>query len=157
MRHWSPFKICWKLVRKTIVITRFYINAFAEYFIYVGPYVGLALVPYYIQILPILNIIRCTLLEENLRDKIFFKANDLAQMIDRTVELMERLGGPDAFMNIKYVMRTYESCILNWQCVTWSLLLLEKLENRAICFSYLFQYLFFRIKTKITFHFFAEW
>lgn len=73
---------------------------------------GLALVPYYSQILPILNIIRCTIPDENLRDKMSY-TSDLAKTIDVTVELMERLGGPDAFINIKFAMPTYESCMLN--------------------------------------------
>lgn len=80
----------------------------------VGSYVGLALVPYYSQILPILNIIRCKIPDENLRDKISYASvNDLALNIDRTVELMERMGGPDAYINIKFAMPTYESCMLN--------------------------------------------
>lgn len=87
---------------------------FAWWSILSGPYIGLALVPYYSQILPILNVIRCTIPYENLRDKMSYnKGNDLAQTIDRTVELMERLGGPDAYINIKFAMPTYESCVLN--------------------------------------------
>lgn len=70
--------------------------------------------PYYSQILPILNVIRGSIPDENLRDKMSYAtANDLALTIDRTVELMEQLGGPDAYINIKFAMPTYESCILN--------------------------------------------
>lgn len=91
-----------------------FIFIFAWCFIFSGPCIGLALVPYYSQILPILNVIRCTIPDENLRDKMSYnKGNDLAQTIDRTVELMERLGGPDAYINIKFAMPTYESCVLN--------------------------------------------
>ena len=37
----------------------------------------------------------------------------LGDLIVETLELFERLGGPDAFINIKYMCPTYESCVLN--------------------------------------------
>ncbi|OQV13935.1 Parkin coregulated gene-like protein [Hypsibius exemplaris] len=35
------------------------------------------------------------------------------EAINETLELMERHGGEDAFINIKYMIPTYESCLLN--------------------------------------------
>ena len=31
-----------------------------------------------------------------------------------TLEMFESYGGDDAFINIKYMVPTYESCVLNW-------------------------------------------
>lgn len=38
---------------------------------------------------------------------------NVADMIEETLQIMERYGGPDAFINIKYMVPTYESCVLN--------------------------------------------
>lgn len=75
---------------------------------------GLALVPYYSHILPILSIIRGTFRDENLGDKISYStSSELVKLIDQTVGLMERMGGSDAYLNIKFSFPTYESCVLN--------------------------------------------
>jgi hypothetical protein len=77
-----------------------------------GPTVGIALVPYYRQILPILNIFKSQ--SRNIGDAMDFsqlKNNDLGELIQKTLELLERKGGDDAFINIKYMIPTYESCI----------------------------------------------
>jgi hypothetical protein len=34
-------------------------------------------------------------------------------LIQQTLELFEMNGGEDAFINIKYMIPTYESCVLN--------------------------------------------
>lgn len=73
--------------------------------------VGQALVPYYRQILPVFNLFRSK--EKNLGDKFDFNQRrrlDLGELIRETLELMEMSGGPDAFVNIKYMCPTYESC-----------------------------------------------
>jgi len=76
-----------------------------------NPAVGQALVPYYRQVLPIFNLFRSK--EQNLGDKFDFNQRrrlDLGELIRETLELMEMSGGPDAFVNIKYMCPTYESC-----------------------------------------------
>ena len=53
---------------------------------------------------------------ENLGDGIDYsqKNNDnVGDMIQETLELMERYGGEDAYINIKYMVPTYESCLFS--------------------------------------------
>ena len=38
---------------------------------------------------------------------------NIGVVIHKTLEAFERHGGEDAFINIKYMVPTYESCILN--------------------------------------------
>jgi len=74
--------------------------------------VGEALVPYYRQILPILNLFKNKNL--NSGDKIDYaqrKKACLGELILETLQLFESYGGEDAFINIKYMVPTYESCI----------------------------------------------
>jgi hypothetical protein len=76
--------------------------------------IGEALVPYYRQILPIFNIFR----QKNMNsgDGIDYsqrKRENLGELIQETLELFETTGGEDAFINIKYMIPTYESCVLN--------------------------------------------
>ncbi|KAL4233712.1 hypothetical protein ACF0H5_008392 [Mactra antiquata] len=76
--------------------------------------VGEALVPYYRQILPILNIFKNRNL--NSGDGIDYsqqKRENIGDLIQETLEAFERHGGEDAFINIKYMVPTYESCMLN--------------------------------------------
>jgi hypothetical protein len=76
--------------------------------------VGEALVPYYRQILPIFNLYKMK--NQNLGDKIEYgqrKGTVLGDLIQQTLELFETHGGEDAFINIKYMIPTYESCVLN--------------------------------------------
>lgn len=76
--------------------------------------VGEALVPYYRQILPMLNTFKSRNL--NSGDQIDYrqqKDENLGDLIRTTLELMEQHGGDDAFINIKYMVPTYESCVLN--------------------------------------------
>ena len=77
--------------------------------------IGEALVPYYRQLLPIFNIFRNN--NNNIGDKIEYnqrKKLNLGDLISETLELLEQTGGEDAFINIKYMIPTYESCVLNW-------------------------------------------
>jgi len=37
---------------------------------------------------------------------------NLGELIDETLEIFETHGGEDAFINIKYMIPTYESCML---------------------------------------------
>ena len=76
--------------------------------------IGEALVPYYRQILPIMNLFKTR--NMNLGDRIDYsqrKGNNLGDLIQQTLELFEMHGGEDAFINIKYMVPTYESCVLN--------------------------------------------
>ncbi|XP_028914236.1 parkin coregulated gene protein isoform X1 [Ornithorhynchus anatinus] len=76
--------------------------------------VGEALVPYYRQILPILNIFKN--MNVNSGDGIDYsqqKRENIGDLIQETLEAFERYGGEDAFINIKYMVPTYESCLLN--------------------------------------------
>ena len=41
------------------------------------------------------------------------KRENIGDLIQETLEAFERHGGPDAFINIKYMVPTYESCLLN--------------------------------------------
>jgi len=73
---------------------------------------GEALVPYYRQLLPVFNLYKNQNL--NLGDGIDYgqrKKKNLGDLIQETLEIMEQHGGDDAFINIKYMIPTYESCI----------------------------------------------
>lgn len=77
--------------------------------------IGEALVPYYRQILPVLNLFKIR--NHNMGDKIDYsqrKGQNLGDLIQSTLEMFEVHGGEDAFINIKYMIPTYESCVLNW-------------------------------------------
>ena len=75
--------------------------------------IGQALVPYYRQILPIFNIFINN--NENLGDGIDYsqrKRKSLGELIIQTLEQMEIHGGEDAFINIKYLVPTYQSVVV---------------------------------------------
>ncbi|KAL7694204.1 putative parkin co-regulated protein [Plasmopara halstedii] len=75
--------------------------------------IGQALVPYYRQLLPVLNIfIRKN---DNIGDAIDYsqrKQLNLGDLIQQTLEILEIHGGDDAFINIKYLIPTYQSVCL---------------------------------------------
>eukprot|EP01035_Chromulina_nebulosa_P019025 gene19025-24845_t len=75
--------------------------------------IGQALVPYYRQILPIFNIF--INYNENLGDGIDYgqrKRQNLGDLIMQTLEQLEIHGGDDAFINIKYLIPTYQSVVI---------------------------------------------
>mmetsp|Transcript_44916 Transcript_44916/g.66071 ORF Transcript_44916/g.66071 Transcript_44916/m.66071 type:complete len:301 (-) Transcript_44916:82-984(-) len=77
-------------------------------------FIGQALVPYYRQILPVLNIFKEK--NRNLGDGIEYSqknAENIGDLIDETLEVLEQNGGDDAFINIKYLIPTYQSTILS--------------------------------------------
>eukprot|EP00916_Digyalum_oweni_P019515 GHVL01032464.1.p1 GENE.GHVL01032464.1~~GHVL01032464.1.p1 ORF type:complete len:304 (+),score=48.70 GHVL01032464.1:118-1029(+) len=79
-----------------------------------GRGIGEALVAYYRQLLPIFNIFKNAHL--NTGDQIDYSQRrrlNLGDLIDETLEMMEKHGGKDAFINIKYMIPTYESCVIN--------------------------------------------
>jgi len=75
--------------------------------------IGQALVPYYRQILPVLNIFINK--NENLGDHIDYsqrKRRNIGELIQQTLEQLELHGGEDAFINIKYLVPTYQSVVV---------------------------------------------
>lgn len=75
-------------------------------------FAGPALVPYYRQLLPVLNLFYGK--NVNIGDQIYYaqrKRENLGDLIEETLELLERKGGPDAFLNIKYMVPCYQSCM----------------------------------------------
>jgi len=77
-----------------------------------GDMIGEALVPYYRQILPVFNLFKNKRL--NLGDKIDYsqrKNENLGDLIQESLEIFEKHGGEDAYINIKYMIPTYESCM----------------------------------------------
>jgi hypothetical protein len=75
--------------------------------------IGQALVPYYRQILPVFNIFINN--NENLGDGIDYsqrKRKNLGELITQTLEQLEIHGGEDAFINIKYLVPTYQSVVI---------------------------------------------
>mmetsp|Transcript_122736 Transcript_122736/g.382114 ORF Transcript_122736/g.382114 Transcript_122736/m.382114 type:complete len:335 (-) Transcript_122736:114-1118(-) len=75
--------------------------------------VGEALVPYYRQILPVFNIFKMN--TPSTGDQIDYaqrKRMTMGELIDETLEIFETHGGEDAFINIKYMVPTYESCMV---------------------------------------------
>merc|ERR1712187_21539 len=78
-----------------------------------GEMIGEALVPYYRQILPVFNIYKGK--NENIGDHIEYdqrKRMNLGDLIEETLQIFEIHGGEDAFINIKYMIPVYESCVL---------------------------------------------
>ena len=52
--------------------------------------------------------------EVNIGDKIDYgqrKNENLSELIQETLEILEKHGGEDAYINIKYMIPTYESCM----------------------------------------------
>ncbi|RLN71179.1 hypothetical protein BBJ28_00017809 [Nothophytophthora sp. Chile5] len=74
--------------------------------------IGPLLVPYYRQLLPVLNMFKSK--RRNLGDAMDFRqkrAQDLGEVIIETLELLERTGGEDAYINIKYMVPAYETAL----------------------------------------------
>lgn len=79
-----------------------------------GELIGEALVPYYRQILPILNLFKNSHKKTARSDAMDFgqrKRDDVGDMVNETLQLLETHGGEDAYINIKYMIPTYESCV----------------------------------------------
>jgi len=78
-----------------------------------GHMIGEALVPYYRQILPVFNLLKNK--NVNIGDKIDYSQQRrvcVGDLIDETLETFERNGGEDAYINIKYMIPTYESKVV---------------------------------------------
>merc|ERR1712050_456332 len=75
--------------------------------------VGEALVPYYRLILPVFNLFKNS--TKSTYDAIDYgqrKRWNVGELIDETLEIFETHGGEDAFINIKYMIPSYESCMI---------------------------------------------
>lgn len=75
--------------------------------------IGQAVVPYYRQLLPVLNIFIND--NSNIGDSIDYsqrKRSSLGELIVQTLEQLEIHGGEDAFINIKYLIPTYQSVVI---------------------------------------------
>jgi hypothetical protein len=56
------------------------------------------------------------LITVNLGDRIEYtqmNQENVGDLVQGTLELLERYGGEDAFINIKYMVPTYESCMFH--------------------------------------------
>jgi hypothetical protein len=56
------------------------------------------------------------LITVNLGDRIEYtqmNQENVGDLVQGTLDLLERYGGEDAFINIKYMVPTYESCIFH--------------------------------------------
>jgi len=81
-----------------------------------GDLLGEALVPYYRQILPMFNLFKNQHKHNLSGDDIDYgqrMRDNLSELIEETLQLFEIHGGEDAFINIKYMVPSYESCVLN--------------------------------------------
>eukprot|EP00796_Vickermania_ingenoplastis_P009245 gene9245-6498_t len=81
-----------------------------------GDLIGEALVPYYRQILPMFNLFKSKHKLRDRKDAIDFgqrKRDDVGDLVNETLQLLEVHGGEDAYINIKYMVPTYESVIYN--------------------------------------------
>ena len=75
---------------------------------------GEALVPYYRQILPTFGIFKHS--NANLGDEIDFRQRKrlcLGDLIEETLATLEKYGGEDAFINIKYMIPTHQPTIFH--------------------------------------------
>ena len=78
-----------------------------------GKMVGEALVPYYRQLLPVCNLLKGK--NKNIGDMIDYgqqKRGTVGDLVEETLEILEVNGGEDAFINIKYMIPTYESKVI---------------------------------------------
>ncbi|KAE9005931.1 hypothetical protein PR002_g16623 [Phytophthora rubi] len=76
------------------------------------PYTGEALVPYYRQLLSIFSLFITK--RVNCGDSIDYaqrRQENVGDLILDTLNVLEKHGGPDAFVNMKYMIPTYESCM----------------------------------------------
>merc|ERR1719158_2698966 len=76
--------------------------------------IGEALVPYYRQLLPTLQMFKAK--KQNIGDKMDYGQRkrdfrNIGELIEETLVMLETAGGEDAFVNIKYIVPTYQSCL----------------------------------------------
>mmetsp|Transcript_22074 Transcript_22074/g.51829 ORF Transcript_22074/g.51829 Transcript_22074/m.51829 type:complete len:301 (+) Transcript_22074:72-974(+) len=104
-----PMKAAFNTKDPTIICT---IMKVLQTMVLSGDMIGEALVPYYRQILPTFALFIGK--NKNLGDEMDYsqrKRLNLGELIHETLEILEVHGGEDAFINIKYMIPTYESCV----------------------------------------------
>uniref|UniRef100_A0A914ZK47 Uncharacterized protein n=1 Tax=Parascaris univalens TaxID=6257 RepID=A0A914ZK47_PARUN len=68
---------------------------------------GLALVPYYRQLLPPLRMVSYC----GFKGDIDYRYGPtIDELVETTLNTLEKTGGPNAYINIKYIIPTYQSC-----------------------------------------------
>eukprot|EP00439_Symbiodinium_sp_Y106_P055826 s865_g7.t2 len=81
-----------------------------------GDMIGEALVPYYRQLLPVFSLFKGkNIPTKDMGDYMDYsqrKNLNLGDLITETLQILEEHGGEDAFINIKYMVPTYESAVL---------------------------------------------
>jgi len=76
-----------------------------------GDAIGVALVPYYRQLLPVLNVfVNAT---KHTGDGIDYgqRFGHIGELIQETLVKLEKRGGPDAYINLRYLIPSYESAV----------------------------------------------
>ena len=74
--------------------------------------IGRTLIPYYRHILPVLNIFINS--NSNMGDQMDYgqaSGTNIGDIINETLELLEIHGGRDAYLNLKYIVPTYQSVV----------------------------------------------
>ncbi|KAF8820972.1 hypothetical protein IE077_002600 [Cardiosporidium cionae] len=80
------------------------------FYLFLDSAIGVALVPYYRQLLPTFNLLKNH--QKNIGDKIDYSQRlrlDVGELIDETLQLFDKHGGENAYINIKYMVPTYEN------------------------------------------------
>eukprot|EP00618_Florenciella_parvula_P032817 CAMPEP_0119472904 /NCGR_PEP_ID=MMETSP1344-20130328/4778_1 /TAXON_ID=236787 /ORGANISM="Florenciella parvula, Strain CCMP2471" /LENGTH=361 /DNA_ID=CAMNT_0007505941 /DNA_START=164 /DNA_END=1251 /DNA_ORIENTATION=+ len=81
-----------------------------QFMLNVNPRVGLALAPYYRQILPQLRMFK-NAGNRGVDDSIEYDQQqrlNVGDLVTETLEMLQRTGGPEAYHQIKYIIPTYE-------------------------------------------------
>jgi hypothetical protein len=80
--------------------------------VHCAPHVGEALVPYYRLLLPVFNTVLLLEPRRSMGDGIDYgqqKRENLVDLVNETLEQLEATGGATAFLNIKYLVPSYET------------------------------------------------
>ncbi|XP_017151197.1 parkin coregulated gene protein homolog [Drosophila miranda] len=102
-----PLKRAFQTRDKRIIISALQV---VQLMVRLGPCVGEALVPFYRQLLAVCNIYKN--INVNLGEGIDpDRSKRIGDVIEDTLKLLEYCGGPNAFINIKYMVPTYESSV----------------------------------------------
>ncbi|XP_068146294.1 parkin coregulated gene protein homolog [Drosophila tropicalis] len=102
-----PLKRAFQTRDKRIIISALQV---LQLMVRLGPCVGQALVPFYRQLLAVCNLYKN--INVNLGEGIDpDRSKRIGDVIEDTLKLLEFCGGPNAFINIKYMVPTYESSV----------------------------------------------
>ncbi|EDW11595.1 hypothetical protein AWZ03_010237 [Drosophila navojoa] len=102
-----PLKRAFQTRDKRIIISALQV---LQLMVRLGPCVGQALVPFYRQLLAVCNLYKNV--NVNLGEGVDpDRSKRIGDVIEDTLKLLEYCGGPNAFINIKYMVPTYESSV----------------------------------------------